>query len=576
MWQPGKIVAVVAAALGLVAGSAAANPLETVLAPEERAKLDTFEGVSIDKADKVFASQDWPRAMAEYDAFIVQFPESKITPYAILRKGRALQNVEKRFEAIKVYQEVLDFFPDEVKYAAAALFRQGECHSQNGDAEKAMRAWAQLADDADYVKQPLGAFALNALADNLARQEKAEAAIKRFEQVAVEFRDTNGDAARAAIGRVVPYYVRTKPDIKRLRDFYVAARTFEAGPRAPGDDLATDGLFWLRVREQVRAHGQFTNLQRDEQQTYYRYWCEQLAGKMPADDGHQIDLAGFYRVLDGDDAAWVGRMDKQFADHQQAGNSARVIAWIKFYAGRQAKIEEYLQKLDFAKMPVGEILDLVRHFLGSNEPSLANNTFDKLRFDQMDDGTKGSICDWGTRDMARRACQAYKDQDAGRMRWLRYLHHLCQHGRGTPPDIAEGLAVAADLRKVPAFAGDATLLSANLLHWSGKYEEAIAAYRQADKPPQTLYDISDCLVKLGRLEPAVAQLREVENFFADQAPVAALRVAYLYRDAGVKEKFVRSLRGVLKKYPKSGQSSEAHQRLEEMGLPIGGGTDAEE
>jgi TolA-binding protein len=138
------------------------------------------------------------------------------------------------------------------------------------------------------------------------------------------------------------------------------------------------------------------------------------------------------------------------------------------------------------------------------------------------------------------------------------------------------LAVAADLRKVPAFAGDATLLSANLLHWSGKYEEAIAAYRQADKPPQTLYDISDCLVKLGRLEPAVAQLREVENFFADQAPVAALRVAYLYRDAGVKEKFVRSLRGVLKKYPKSGQSSEAHQRLEEMGLPIGGGTDAEE
>jgi hypothetical protein len=33
---------------------------------------------------------------------------------------------------------------------------------------------------------------------------------------------------------------------------------------------------------------------------------------------------------------------------------------------------------------------------------------------------------------------------------------------------------------------------------------------------------------------------------------------------------------VLKKYPKSGESSQAHQRLEEMGLPIGGGVDAEE
>ena len=39
---------------------------------------------------------------------------------------------------------------------------------------------------------------------------------------------------------------------------------------------------------------------------------------------------------------------------------------------------------------------------------------------------------------------------------------------------------------------------------------------------------------------------------------------------------MRSVRGVIKKYPKSGQSSEAHQRLEEMGLPIGGGVDAEE
>ena len=399
---------------------------------------------------------------------------------------------------------------------------------------------------------------------------------KRFEQVAVEFRDTNGDAARGAIGRVVPHYIRTKPDIKKLREFYVAARTFEPGPAAVGPDLATDGLFWTRVREAVRNHGGFANLQRDEQQTYYRYWCEQLAGKLPADDAYQIELANFHRMLDGDNAAWIRRIDKQFADHQKEGNSARVIAWIKLYTGSQPKIEEYLQKLDFAKLPIGEVLDLVRHFLQSGNPLMANNTFDKLRFDEMDDGTKGSICGWGTREMARRACQAYKDQDAGKMQLLRYLHNLCKHGQGTPPDFAEGLTLAAELKKVPAMADEATVLAANLLHWSGKYEEAIAAYRQADASPQISYAVSDCLVKLSRLEPAVSELREVENTFKDLAPDAALRIAYLYRDAGIKEKFVRSLRGVLKKYPKSGQSSEAHQRLEEMGLPIGGGTDAEE
>lgn len=100
------------------------------------------------------------------------------------------------------------------------------------------------------------------------------------------------------------------------------------------------------------------------------------------------------------------------------------------------------------------------------------------------------------------------------------------------------------------------------------------AYREADSPPQTLFWAAECLAALGRLDPAVTQLREVENFFQPQAAEAALRIAYLYRDAGIQEKYVRALRSLLRKYPKSGQSSQAHQRLEEMGLPIGGGIDA--
>jgi hypothetical protein len=88
------MIFVLALVAGLVAGSGRAQ--ETSLTPEERAKLDTFEGVSIDRADKIFTAKEWPRAVAEYDAFIVQFPESKVTPYAILRKGRALQETQKR------------------------------------------------------------------------------------------------------------------------------------------------------------------------------------------------------------------------------------------------------------------------------------------------------------------------------------------------------------------------------------------------------------------------------------------------------------------------------------------------
>jgi len=560
---------------------------ETALSNEERAALDTFEGVSIDRADKVFAAQDWPRAVAEYDAFVVQFPESKVTAYAILRKGRGLQQANKRFEAIKVYEEVLDFFPDDVKYAAAALFRIGECHMQNGDVSKAMKAWLELSEDSDYVKQPLGAPALNGLAENLIKQGRADEGIARYEQVAVEFRKSSPDAARAAIARVLPHHVRTKPDVKKLHDFYVAAKTFHHGPREPATESFADGDFWWWVRQVISQNAQFTDVQKGERDAFYRYWVGQMQGKLPASDDHQIAIADYIRIYEGDAAAWAQRLDKQFADHQKEGNHGRITRWIGLFsaAGNKAKVDEYYQKLDFGKMSNADVLALVYAIVeNKGDVALAGNTFGKLKLAEMPDSEKQNICNWmrdrwqlpGTRDLALRACLGFNDATKGKIAALRYLHWRCQHHFRTEADRSEGLALAAEMQKAPDAAKEAFVLGGNLLQWTGKYEEAIQAYQQADSPPQTLFWTAECLAKLGKLEPAVSQLREVENFFKDRAPEAALAVAYLYRDAGIKEKYVRSLRGVLKKYPKSGESSQAHLRLEEMGLPIGGGVDAEQ
>ena len=589
-------VLLLGAVLALLGGGLALAPAavaqETTLSNEERAKLDTFEGVSIDRADKVFAGKDWSRAVAEYDAFIVQFPDSKVTPYAILQKGRSLQEANKRFEAIKVYEEVLDFFPDDVKYAAAALFRIGECHLQNGDVPKAMKAWLELSEDSDYVKQPLGAPALNGLAGNLIKQGKADEGIARYEQVAVEFRRSNPDAARAAIARVLPYHVRTKPDVKKLHDFYVAAKTFEHGPREPGEDIATDEGFWRQVRQVIDQNSRFTDVQKGEREAFYRYWAGQMQGKLPASDDHQIAIANYLRAVEGDEAAWTQRLDKQFADRQQEGDYRRITRWIGLFseAGNKAKVEEYYRKLDFAKMSNADVLALVYALVeNKGEVPLAANTFSKLKLAEMKDEEKQGICNWmrdrhplpGTRDLAVRACLGFSDPLRGKLAALRYYHWRCQHRHHhqhlrTPEDFKDGLELAVEMQKVPDTAKEAFRLGGNLLQWSGKYEEAIQAYQQADSPPQTLFWTAECLAKLGRLEPAVSQLREVENFFKDRAAEAALAVAYLYRDAGIKEKYVRGLRGVLKKYPKSHESSQAHLRLEEMGLPIGGGVDAEE
>ena len=579
------MIFVLALVLGLAAGSARAQ--ETSLTTEERTKLDTFEGVSIDRADKIFVAREWPRAVAEYDAFIVQFPESKITPYAILRKGRALQETQKRFEAVKVYQEVLDFFPDDVKYAAAALYRIGECHMQSGDVPKAMKAWFDLSEDPDYVKEQLGAAALNGLAENLVKQGKADEGIKRYEQVAVEFRTKNPDAARGAIGRVLPHHVRTKPDVKKLQDFYLAVKTFHHNPRDPGKDIATAGDFWWSVRQFIDQNNQFTDVQKDDRDAFYRYWAGQLQAALPTNDDQQIAAANYIRMYERDDAAWAQRLDKQFAAQQKEGDFRRIGRWVGLFAADKGKADEYYRKLDFAKMSNADILALVYEIVENRgDAGLAGNTFGKLKLAEMPDGEKQKICDWmqqhaklpGTRDLALRACLGFNDAAKGKMAALRYLHWRCHphHPFRSEKDNSEGLAIAGEMQKVPETAKEAHLLAGNLLQWSGKHEEAINSYRQADSPPQTLFWTAECLAKLGKLEPAVSQLKEVENFFKDRAPEAALALAYLYRDAAIKEKYVRSVRGVIKKYPKSGQSSEAHQRLEEMGLPIGGGVDAEE
>src|SRR5262245_44152694 len=201
--------------LSLVAATVCVAQTEVVkLTDEEFAKLDTFEAHTLGKADKVFNERNYKQAGAEYDSFLLEFSKSPATPYALLRKARCLHYDGKRYEAIKEYTEVLDYFPNEIKFAGAALYYTGLAHWENGEIEKAMKAWAEMAEDKDYSKHPLAASAINALADNLVKQEKADKAVQYYQQVAIDFRDANPEAARLAINRAMPYLMRGTDEAK--------------------------------------------------------------------------------------------------------------------------------------------------------------------------------------------------------------------------------------------------------------------------------------------------------------------------------------------------------------------------
>lgn len=564
----GALLALTALATPALAAKRGGNELQ--LTSDEFKRLDTFEAHTLGKADKVFGAKDYKRAAAEYDSFLLEFPRSKALSYALLRKARCLQLAGKRYEAVREYQEVLDYFPNTVKFAAAALFYIGESHWENGDEDKAVKAWAKMAEDTEYSKHYLAATALNRLADHLAKTGHAEKAVEYYAQVAVDFRRTNQAAAREAIAKVVRHYVRAQPDEAKLRDFYKKVGTFHGGERRVDADLDKSRDYWQHIRQLVRRNGSFTEAETELRTRYYRYWAERMAGKFLDWDDYQLDIAAFHLAHERDSAKWIQRVDEQFKRNQKDGDYGRIVRWCGLFAHHKAKLMEYYNTLKFEKMTNRQIQDLMAILYDrAKNPQMGENAFGKIRLGDMSDGEKTGLAHYLYHKdglLVRDVCETFEDAEVGQVELLRYYHWA--------KDAKKGVPLATTVSGFPRYAQEALFKKGDLLHGIKKYKEAIAAYQQADNPPTNLWAIADCYARMGQLSQAVGQLREVEAFFKNHAPEAALRIARLYKGAKEEKLCIAAFRAVLRKYPKSGQSSAAHQELEHMGIKIGGGVDA--
>jgi TolA-binding protein len=545
---------------------------EVQFSNEDYKLLDTFEGHRLTKADEVFGKGDFKRAYAEYDSFVLEFPQSKALAYGLLRKARCLHLDNKRFEAIKAYREVLDYFPNVVGYAAPALFYTGQAHWESSDNEKAVAAWAQMAADKEYSQHPLGATAFNELGDYLVKQDKADDAARYFQLVAANFRTSNPSSANYAIAQTVLYLVRTKMDEPALRAFYVKVKTFDNQPQRVAGDVAESRDYWGRVMEAVKRYAEFPSDQQALRDRYHKYWADTMDGKFADWDEYQLNIAALRLAYEKDLKKWMERLDKQFTANQKPGDNARVTQWIRHYREHKGKVAEYYGKVDFAKMPNAQLIALMKAAYDDvGDAAMGRSVFNRLPLNQLSDAEKSGLARyfWSkSPDMVKDICMTMQDKELGQMELLRFY--------ASDKDAKNGLPIADGLTKSPTYSAEATQVKADLLYETKQYDKAIAAYQMCDNPPNNLWKIADCYEKLGKLEQAIGQLREVENFFKQHNAEAALRVAHVYRRANQRDQFIAALRAVLKKYPKSGQSSSAHQELEKLGVRIGGGVDANE
>jgi tetratricopeptide (TPR) repeat protein len=95
----------------------------------------------------------------------------------------------------------------------------------------------------------------------------------------------------------------------------------------------------------------------------------------------------------------------------------------------------------------------------------------------------------------------------------------------------------------------------------GKNEEAIAAFQQSQREPQSLFRIAECQGVLKQHDAAIQTLVGVLNFFKSAAPEAQYKMAAHYAAKGDKEAAIRTLKTVCKVYLATPWAGKAHQDL---------------
>ncbi len=542
---------------------------QEVLYPSENfAKLDTFEAVAVEDADKLFMNKDYPGAYAAYKAYSIEFAQGRALPYVLLRMGRCLHLAEKRNTAIKAYQDVVDYFPNDVRYAAAAMFYIGQCHAQNGNEEQSLAVWAKMVKDKAYVSEANSGTALTALAEAMQKRGDFDEAADYQWRTAVQFRKSNVNAANAARNSVVYHYVVRSPNQAKLLAFCNEVGGF--GWHQQIDKPEDSPAYWSHVFGVINS----SQIEADQRAQVARYWDGQMGDRFADNDALRVEWFNLRLIHDKDAKAWAGRMDEQFKS--EPVTIQRVKSWLGFFGrspeARSAFFKQYGEPL-VASLSNEEKLSLVQHLrhpLGMH--AQASEVLRGVRTQGMDDKMlqmyAGYVAEYEGEEAFLRSIDKMQDKTFGaRCRFDYYFARSHRNGDHQKKALAE----VPVLSKSPEHAQDILWPHATLEQWQGNYEQAIKLYRSANRQPQTTWAVIDCFVAMTQYPKAIELTDELQSLGGDTAAQACLKAADIYRVSGDKAKEVQQLQLVLRRYPGTPQSSEAHGRLETYGVKIIGG-----
>ena len=214
--------------------------------------------------------------------------------------------------------------------------------------------------------------------------------------------------------------------------------------------------------------------------------------------------ADFYRYGGEKNIDWVKRMDDQYNKHAKGTNNARIIKFIGWFveAKMKNKVQEYYQKVDRKNFAFNDFMSLVKR-LASFDMQVTKSTVNSYPVDKLEDKQLDQLvaCVYGTMNDVPKA-EALLDNYKNRPRGVMALLRQMGGGKGGAP-IEKIVQFADELQGTPEFAQKASMIKGKALKSAKQYQPAIAAFQQANQPPETAYEIAECLLLDGKLPQAI-------------------------------------------------------------------------
>ncbi|MBF0243837.1 MAG: hypothetical protein HQL31_01010 [Planctomycetes bacterium] len=503
------------------------NYFNGALDKERFSKLNLFERTQYRKAYDLFQNNQYSAAAAEFEKFKVQFDNSPILAYVIFMRGFSLHHARDRNLAIKIYNEVLDYFGEEIADASAALYFIGVANYENGDNRKGLEAFTEMIEDADYSKNFLAAGAFNYVAENNWKNQKFEEAVRIWKEVCEKSTTENRQEANKASDSITNYYCMNG----KFMDFEkwytpVEFQVLDPKMKTPAD--GKDFNYYQRLTANAvynnclqgfanNRWGKYTNFNQKQKEQDARAFWNFYTSKLPA-----------YKSP-----------TELWAYHSQ-------LIYISTFIDFDKKVQEKALE------------DIILFIKGIKEPEDRDNKYewliDRLRQAQQTERAQYTISKMENRVLA--TWKEYQILGEDQRKWDEAVKKLLiLEASGDENWAARALATRAHVYQ----------------YYMRKYKEAIELYLKINKPPETLFRIAECHSGMGNLKEALSQLQEIENMFPPVAPRAAFCMAQLYKDAGESKSAVSTCTRILRAYKGSQASSQAHQMLEGYGIDTGGG-----